>query len=59
MRHSSIKARTIYILLLIYAVYSAVGFVAINPLPNLNDGVSLLFRQPAGVIDTALKAPPT
>ncbi|MFK7696094.1 hypothetical protein [Paenibacillus sp. HJGM_3] len=56
LRRGTAIARTCYIVVILYAMYTASSFVLMRPLPNLNHAVSLVFLKPASAIDAVLKA---
>jgi hypothetical protein len=51
--------RTTYIVIMLYVIYTGYGYIRMNPVPNLNDAVSAVFRAPATQIDKSLKATST
>lgn len=57
LRKAPSGAKAVYWLIVVWALYCAFGFVTAHALPNLNDAVSALLREPGAAIDRALKAP--
>jgi len=54
----SARVRICYAVLMIYFLYSAVGYVMDLPFPNIQDAVKGVFAKPAMAVDTSLKATP-
>jgi hypothetical protein len=57
-RHASKKSRFAFVLIMLYASYTGIGYMVDKPLPNLQEAVSAALGQQANRIDTFLKAKP-
>jgi len=54
----TLRVRICYIVLIVYFLYSAGGYVLNRPFPNIQDAVNLVFVKPAAAVDTSLKVSP-